>query len=71
MVTAALPRSLLMPIDDAIKRSLALLRSTFESTADGLLVVDREGRIVAHNRRPSQLYPSKQSVRVIDYEFPR
>lgn len=62
MVTAALPRSLLMPIDDAIKRSLALLRSTFESTADGLLVVDREGRIVAHNRRFSQMWGIAEEV---------
>src|SRR5262245_29613014 len=33
------------------ERTLSLLRATIESTADGLLVVDREGRIVSFNRR--------------------
>jgi PAS domain S-box-containing protein len=33
------------------ERSLALLRATLDSTADGILVVDREGKIVIYNRR--------------------
>ncbi len=45
-----------MASEEATRRSLALLRSTLESTADGLLVVDREGRIVAHNRRFGQMW---------------
>ena len=33
------------------ERALSLLKATIESTADGLLVVDTEGRIVSFNRR--------------------
>jgi PAS domain S-box-containing protein len=33
------------------EHSLSVLRATLESTADGLLVVDCEGRVVAHNQR--------------------
>jgi signal transduction histidine kinase len=32
-------------------RAISLLRTTVESTADGLLVVDRGGRLVLHNKR--------------------
>ncbi len=48
--------------EEAIRRSLALLRSTLESTADGLLVVDREGRIVAHNRRFGQMWGVDEEI---------
>jgi PAS domain S-box-containing protein len=34
----------------ALERSVSLLRATLEATGDGLLVVDREGRIVAHSQ---------------------
>jgi PAS domain S-box-containing protein len=33
------------------QRSLSLLRATLESTADGILVVDQDGKIVSHNRK--------------------
>jgi PAS domain S-box-containing protein len=33
------------------ERSASLLRASFESTADGLLVIDRQGQLVAHNER--------------------
>jgi len=56
VVTLASFRSPLVATEEATRRSLALLRSTLESTADGLLVVDREGRIVAHNRRFGQMW---------------
>ncbi len=34
-----------------LERSMALLRSTLDSTADGILVVDENGRILNYNRR--------------------
>src|SRR6185436_875757 len=37
--------------EEKLRHSISLLRSTFESTADGLLVVDRAGRIVSFNER--------------------
>ncbi len=33
------------------EESLSLLRATLESTADGVLVIDRDGRVTAHNQR--------------------
>jgi len=37
-------------------RSLSLLQATLESTADGILVVDREGRIAVFNHRFAELW---------------
>src|SRR5262249_8087798 len=34
-----------------LERSFAVLRATFESTADGILVMDKDARIVDYNRR--------------------
>ena len=39
-----------------LKETTALLRSTLESTADGILVVDSEGKITAWNRKVVQMW---------------
>lgn len=39
-----------------LARSNSLLRATLDSTADGILVVDRDGRIVTHNRMMASLW---------------
>ena len=41
---------------DEANRSLSLLAATLDSTADGLLVVDLEGRITRFNRRFAELW---------------
>jgi PAS domain S-box-containing protein len=38
-------------VESDADRTLSVLRATLEATADGILVVDREGRIVVHNRK--------------------
>ena len=42
--------------EDTTRRSVSLLRSTLESTADGILVVENSGRIVSFNKRFAQLW---------------
>ena len=37
--------------EEELKKSLSLLHSTLESTADGILVVDREGKMVVFNQQ--------------------
>ena len=43
-------------MEEAQRRTMSLLRATLESTADGILVVDREGKIVDFNARFAQLW---------------
>ncbi len=41
---------------ERLRRSLSLLEATLDATADGILVVDLQGRVVAHNRRFLELW---------------
>ncbi len=54
--------------------ALSLLEAALESTADGLLVVDREGRIVRYNERfvrmwgiPSEILQSRDDQRALEF----
>jgi two-component system sensor kinase FixL len=42
--------------EEEFQRTLSLLRSTLESTADGILVVDDTGKMVSFNRRFAQMW---------------
>jgi PAS domain S-box-containing protein len=42
--------------EDNLRQSVSLLRATLESTADGILVVDREGAIVGFNERFAEMW---------------
>ncbi len=48
--------------DEERSRSLSLLEATLESTADGLLVVDTEGRIVSYNRKFIEMWRIPESI---------
>ncbi len=46
----------------ALQESLSLLQATLESTADGILAVDKEGRITSYNQRFADLWSLPQEV---------
>jgi PAS domain S-box-containing protein len=48
--------------EDAREQALSLLKATLESTADGLLVVDLNGRIVAYNFKFVQMWRIPEDV---------
>ena len=51
-----------VPAADGREESLSLLRATFESTADGLLVVDTEGKIVRFNRKFVEMWRIPETI---------
>jgi PAS domain S-box-containing protein len=42
--------------EEELRRMLAMLQSTLDSTADGILVLDRDGRITTFNRRFAEMW---------------
>ena len=58
----------------ALEEALSLSRATLESTADGILVVDRQGRMVIGNRKfremwrlPEEIYASGNNDRALSF----
>jgi diguanylate cyclase (GGDEF)-like protein/PAS domain S-box-containing protein len=49
-------------IEERLRRSVSLLRATLDSTGDGILVVDRAGRIVSHNRQFMDIWGIPEAV---------
>src|SRR2546421_11357340 len=45
-----------------LRETLSLLNATFESTADGLLVVDLAGAVVSFNRKFAELWRVPDSI---------
>ncbi len=45
-----------------LEKSFSLLKATLESTADGILVVDKNGRIVQFNRKFTEMWRIPESV---------
>jgi PAS domain S-box-containing protein len=58
----------------ALEEALSLSKATLESTADGILVVNRQGRMVSGNRRfkemwrlPEEIFASGDNDRALDF----
>ncbi len=57
-----------------LEKSLSILQATLDSTADGILVVDREGKIVSYNQKfismwnlPASIIATKQDQIALDF----
>ncbi len=60
--------------EEKLRNTLSLLSATLESTADGIIVVDREGKITSFNQKflqmwhiPESVIASKDDRKVIDF----
>jgi signal transduction histidine kinase/CheY-like chemotaxis protein len=49
-------------VEEELRQTVSLLQSTFDSTSEGLLVVDRKGRIVSFNKRFVSLWSIPKSI---------
>jgi signal transduction histidine kinase len=61
-------------VEEELRRSLSLHQATTESTADGLLVVDRDGKIVSLNRKfldmwhiPDSIIASREDDKALEF----
>jgi len=64
--------------DTTLKRTLSLLHASLESTADGILVIDKEGKISSYNQNfasmwniPRNILESGDAHTVLDKIFPQ
>ncbi|HEY6224764.1 MAG TPA: PAS domain S-box protein, partial [Gemmatimonadales bacterium] len=64
----------LMQAEGELRRALSLHSATLESTADGILVVDREGKVTSYNRKllaqwhiPDDLIAPGQDERLLEH----
>ena len=46
----------------ALEESISLLQATLESTADGILVVDRDGNFISFNRRFAEMWKIPEAI---------
>jgi len=60
--------------DANLKKTLSLLNASLESTADGILVVDRDGTVTSHNQNfvtmwniPSEIVKTQDNQKIITY----
>jgi two-component system sensor histidine kinase/response regulator len=60
--------------EEDLKESISLLQATLEFTADGILVVDKSGKITSYNRQftemwriPDEVMASRNDDRTLDY----
>jgi diguanylate cyclase (GGDEF)-like protein/PAS domain S-box-containing protein len=51
-----------MRVEKELEKSFSLLRATLESTADGILVVDNDGKVVSFNRKFVKMWRMPESV---------
>ena len=61
-------------VEEEVENTLSLLRATLEATADGILVVDREGKIISFNRKfvemwriPPEIIASRDDNRALAF----
>ncbi len=49
-------------VEEELERSLSLLRATFDATADGILVVDTEGKMTSFNQKFVEIWHIPESI---------
>jgi PAS domain S-box-containing protein len=62
LVSLALEAAERVKVERELEKNFSLLRATLESTADGILVVDMDGRIVSFNQKFVQMWRIPEAV---------